>query len=58
MSDNHLFVPILAVIIFTFILGSFSGVGVENNRLYQKCMTDNGTMIHDDAVTKCKAITK
>ena len=54
MNDNYIFVPIFFVIIFTFIFGMFCGTTIENNRLYQKCMVENGTMVYNDATAKCR----
>jgi hypothetical protein len=46
------------VTIIGFLLGIIAGELLENARIYNKCLEENGYMLHVEAKTKCKGIVK
>jgi hypothetical protein len=44
-----------AVVLFAIAIGLMR---VENNRIYEKCLANNGAMVYNDAVQHCKEIVK
>jgi len=58
MNDNLI---IAVFVIFLGVAGFAITIGLmykENQRIYQKCLANNGTMAYNDAVQYCKEIVK
>ena len=57
MDDDNA-VPIFVVALILFVLGYLLGFSLTEKRIYGNCLNANATMIHQDAVAKCKEIVK
>ena len=58
MKDNVLILP-AAIIIFLLLFGLIMmGGKMENERLYEKCLSTNSGMVYNDLVKMCKEIVK
>jgi hypothetical protein len=58
MNDNALQMMLFllgVVVLFAIAIGLMR---VENHRIYEKCLANNGTMVYNDAVQHCKEIVK
>ncbi len=58
MNDNPLQMMLFlfgAVVLFAIAIGLMR---VENHRIYEKCLANNGIMVYNDAVQHCKEIVK
>jgi uncharacterized protein YneF (UPF0154 family) len=53
MKDYYIILPITAILFCVLVLGIFIGGKFESSRIYNRCMKDNGAMIHNEAVAKC-----
>lgn len=51
-------IPIFVVALIVFVLGYLLGFTLTEKRIYSNCLEVNASMIHKDAVTKCKEIIK
>lgn len=58
MNDGYWMFPTFIVTIFLIFLILIGGAKLEANRIYNNCMENNKTMIHQDAVKLCKEIVK
>ena len=58
MSDKDWMIPVFILSIFLIFLILIGGAKIEANRIYNNCMENNKTMIHQDAVKLCKEIVK
>ena len=59
MKDDYFWVvPVAALTLFVCVICTFLGSFLEADRIYDKCMETNKTMIHQDAVKLCKEIVK
>ena len=56
--DDHNAMPIFVVALIVFVLGYLLGFTLTEKRIYNKCLEANATMIHKDAVAKCKELVK
>ena len=57
MDDDNA-VPIFVVALILFVLGYLLGFSLTEKRIYSNCLEANATMIHQDAVAKCREIVK
>ena len=57
MDDDNA-VPIFVVALILFVLGYLLGFTLTEKRIYNNCLEANATMIHQDAVAKCREIIK
>ena len=58
-DDKHYYVvPIIALAVFLFVLGYLLGFTLTEKRIYGNCLEANATMIHQDAVAKCREFVK
>jgi hypothetical protein len=55
MNDSPL---IFVVALIVFVLGYLLGFTLTEKRIYNNCLEANATMIHKDAVAKCKEFIK
>lgn len=58
MNDRFWMFPVFCGVLFFSILFIMVGGELEKNRIYDKCMNDNKTMIHEDAVKHCKNVVR
>lgn len=56
--DGHDTMLIFAIGLFVFVMGYLFGFTLAENRIYDNCLEANATMIHKDAVAKCKEFIK
>lgn len=52
--DSYMLFPICACIIVFLMAGMIAGEKSERTRLYEKCLAEHETDIHQDAVKICK----
>ena len=57
MNDDNA-MPIFVVALIVFVLGYLLGFTLAEKRIYNNCLEANASMIHSDAVAKCKEIVK
>ena len=57
MDDDNA-MPIFVVALIVFVLGYLLGFTLTEKRIYNNCLEANATMIHKDAVTKCREFLK
>jgi len=57
MNDDNI-VPIFVVALAIFVLGYLLGFTLTEKRIYNNCLEANATMIHKDAVAKCREFIK
>lgn len=57
MNDDN-FVPMVAFVVFVSVLMYMVGWALTEKRIYDNCLTNNSTMIHHEAVAKCRDIVK
>jgi Sec-independent protein secretion pathway component TatC len=58
-DDKHYYVvPIIVLAVFLFVLGYLLGFTLTEKRIYNNCLETNATMIHQDAVAKCRELIK
>lgn len=57
MDDDNV-VAIIAFAVFLFVSGYFVGFFVTEKSIYSNCLEVNATMIHQDAVAKCREFIK
>lgn len=57
-EDNVTFIPIFVVVIFLCVLGYMLGFTMAEKKIYNNCLENNGSMIHSEAVAKCREIVK
>lgn len=58
-DDKHYYVvPIIVLAVFLFVLGYLLGFTLTEKRIYSNCLEANATMIHQDAVSKCREFIK
>ena len=58
MNDNFWMAPFFGLFILIAFVMMFIGAKLEGDRIYDNCMENNKTMIHQDAVKLCKDIVK
>ena len=58
MMDDHNAMPIFVVALIVFVLGYLLGFTLTEKRIYGNCLEANATMIHQDAVAKCREFIK
>ena len=58
MDDGFWMLPVFFGTIFTILFILIIGGKFEANRIFDNCMENNKTMIHQDAVKLCKDIVK
>lgn len=56
--DEDMAMPIFVVALILFVLGYLLGFTLTEKRIYGNCLEANATMIHQDAVAKCREIVK
>jgi hypothetical protein len=56
--DEDNIVPIIVAAIFLFVLGYMLGFTMTEKRIYNNCLEVNATMIHHEAVAKCREFIK
>ena len=56
--DDHNAMPIFVVALILFVLGYLLGFTLTEKRIYGNCLEANASMIHKDAVAKCKEFVK
>ena len=55
MNDAFAFLMVgLTVCFLCFMGGGVVGTNIENNRLYDKCLSNNTTMVYSEVVAMCK----
>lgn len=57
MNDDNI-VPIFVVALAIFVFGYLLGFTLTEKRIYNNCLEANATMIHQDAVAKCREFIK
>ena len=57
MNDDNI-MPIFVVALILFVLGYLLGFTLTEKRIYNNCLEANATMIHQDAVAKCREVVK
>ena len=57
MDDDNV-MPFFVVALILCVLGYLLGFSLTEKRIYNNCLEANATMIHKDAVAKCKEIIK
>lgn len=58
MNDNFWFLP-AALIAFLLLFGLIMmGGKMENERIYEKCLTNNSSMSYNDVTKMCKEFVK
>ena len=58
MNDNFWFLP-GALIAFLLLFGLIiMGGKMENERIYEKCLTTNSSMVHSELIKMCKELVK
>ena len=57
MNDDN-FLPITAFVVFVSVLMYMVGWALTEKRIYDNCLKSNSTMIHYEAVAKCRDIVK
>ena len=57
MDDDNV-MPFFVVALIVFVLGYLLGFTLTEKRIYNNCLEANATMIHQDAVAKCREIIK
>ena len=57
MNDDNIIV-IFVVALILFVLGYLLGFSLTEKRIYSNCLEVNATMIHQDAVAKCREVVK
>lgn len=57
MDDGNA-ILIFVVALILFVLGYLLGFTLTEKRIYNNCLEANATMIHKDAVAKCKEFIK
>lgn len=55
MDDGNA-ILIFVVALILFVLGYLLGFTLTEKRIYNNCLEANATMIHKDAVAKCREI--
>jgi hypothetical protein len=62
MNDNFWFLPAAAaaaLIAFLLLFGLIMmGGKMENERIYEKCLTTNSSMVYNDLTKMCKELVK
>ena len=62
MNDNFWVLPAVltaALVIFFLLVGLIMmGSKMENERIYEKCLTTNSSMVYNDVTKMCKDIVK
>lgn len=57
MNDDNI-VPIFVVALAIFVFGYLLGFTLTEKRIYGNCLEANATMIHQDAVARCREFIK
>ena len=58
MNDNFWFLP-AALVAFLLLIGLIvMGGKMENERIYEKCLATNSTMVYSDVTKMCKELVK
>ena len=57
MDDSNA-ILIFVVALIVFVMGYLLGFTLTEKRIYNNCLEANATMIHQDAVAKCREIVK
>lgn len=57
MNDDNI-VPIFVVALAIFVFGYLLGFTLIEKRIYGNCLEANATMIHQDAVARCREFIK
>jgi len=58
MNDNYWIFPATAVAFIILFGLAMLGAKIENNRIYDKCLTMNSSMVYIDVVKLCREIVK
>lgn len=58
MKDNYWMFPAFCAVMFFGVLLLFLGGMMEGDRIYDRCLENNKTMIHEEAVRHCKNVVR
>ncbi len=58
MNDSYWMVPVFFLAVFAMVALLMVGGKLEEKRIYDNCLENNKTMVHQDAVKLCKEIIK
>jgi hypothetical protein len=58
MNSNWWVAPVAFVSIAVIAMLVWTGVKIETNRIYYNCLSNNGSMVYNEAVKLCKDIVK
>jgi len=58
MNDNYWIFPVSLVAFFILIGLIMMGSKMENDRIYEKCLSTNSGMVYNDLTKMCKQLVK
>ena len=58
MNDNYWIFPVSLVAFFILIGLIMMGSKMENDRIYEKCLSTNSSMVYNDLTKMCKQLVK
>jgi hypothetical protein len=58
MNDNWWVFPVAGLTLAAIVLLVIAGGKMETSRIYYNCLSNNGSMVYNEAVKLCKDIVK